>query len=183
MITTTKIVCAACGNECIKKATEIKRQQKKGKKLFYCNLSCAGKINNSHLNQYKEELKNNTGSGKWLRKKDEYSQFRYHLKNAKQHCRKHKDLMDIDLEYLKVLWKQQNGKCAVTGIDLQVKHIHTKTQKTQKNPYQASLDRIDNNRGYIKGNVRFVCYMFNIARNDFSDTDVLEFCKKVAINV
>jgi hypothetical protein len=67
-------------------------------------------------------------------------------------------------------------------LDLQVKHIHTKNNKTDKNPYQSSLDRIDNNKGYIKGNVRFVCLMFNIARNDFSDNQVIEFCKQVASN-
>lgn len=185
MITKVKIICASCGKETEKRATEINRQKKKGKKLFYCNLSCAGKVNNTHLKPYQEELKRNTGRGNWLRKKDIYSQFRYHLNNAKRHCKKCKkiDGINIDLEYLKTIWNNQNGKCAVTGLDLQVKHIHTKKQRTDKSPYQASLDRIDNNKGYVKGNVRFVCYMFNIARNDFSDNEVLEFCQKIASNI
>lgn len=178
MITTTKIICASCGKITEKRSTEINRQIKKGKKLFYCNLSCAGKMNHTHLKPYQEELKKNTGRGKWLRNKDIYSQFRYHLNNAKRHSN-NKNIIDLDLEYLKFLWENQNGKCAVTGIDLEIKHIHTKKQRTNKSPYQASLDRIDNSKGYIKGNVRFVCYMFNIARNNFSDHDVLEFCKKV----
>ena len=181
MITKVKIICASCGKETEKRATEINRQKKKGKKLFYCNLSCAGKVNNTHLKPYQEKLKRNTGSGNWLRKKDIYSQFRYHLNNAKRHT-DNKDLIDLDLEYLKTLWDNQQGKCAVTGIELKIKHIHTKKQRTDKSPYQASLDRIDNSKGYVKGNVRFVCYMFNIARNDFTDTDVIEFCKKVASN-
>ena len=179
MIKTTKITCAACGKLVEKRATEIKRQKKKGKKLFYCNLSCAGKINSTHLKQYQEELKRNTGRGNWLRKKDAYSQFRYHLNNAKRHSN-NKNLIDIDLEYLKSLWESQQGKCAATGIELKIKHINTKKQKIDKNPYQASLDRIDNSKGYIKGNVRFVCYIFNIARNNFDDAQVIEFCKKVS---
>ena len=81
------------------------------------------------------------------------------------------------------LWLKQQNKCAVTGLFLDEKYIHTKKQRKDKNPYQASLDRIDNDRGYTKDNVRFVCYMFNIARNDFDDDKVLQFCKQVASNV
>ena len=184
MITTTKIICATCGKEVIKRATEIARQKKKGKKLFYCDLSCAGKVHHSHLKPYQDKIKEYSGKGNLAKKLDIYSPFRYHLNNAKRHSNKHKDsTINIDLEYLKILWDNQKGKCAVTGLDLQVKHVHTKNNRTDKNPYQASLDRIDNNKGYIKGNVRFVCLMFNYARNTFSDHEVLEFCQKVTSNV
>jgi hypothetical protein len=181
MISTTVIICANCGKEKIKKTTEINRQKKKGKTLFYCNLKCAGQVNHAHLKPYQDQIKKYSAKGNWTKKTDVYSPFRYHLNNAKRHCKKIDDI-NIDLEYLKTIWDNQNGKCAVTGLDLQVKHIHTKTNKTLKNPYQASLDRIDNSKGYIKGNVRFVCLMFNYARNNFSDNDVLEFCQKVVSN-
>ena len=184
MITTTKIICATCGKEATKRATEIARQKKKGKKLFYCDLSCAGKVHHSHLKPYQDKIKEYSGKGNLAKKLDIYSPFRYHLNNAKRHSNKHKDsTINIDLEYLKILWDNQKGKCAVTGLDLQVKRIHTKNNRTDKNPYQASLDRIDNNKGYVKGNVRFVCLMFNYARNTFSDNEVLEFCQKIASNI
>ena len=181
MITKTKIICDSCGKEVEKLAAEIKRQKKKGKKLFYCDLSCAGKINCRHLKKYINQ--NSEIIKKYCdNRKDEYSPFRYHLNNAKKHSIKNKHTINIDLEYLKILWDHQQGKCAVTGLHLQIKHIHTKKQRTDKNPYQASLDRIDNNQGYIKGNVRFVCLIFNYARNTFSDREVIEFCKKVIDN-
>lgn len=182
MITKTQIKCANCGKEVEKLASEIKRQKKKGKKLFYCDLSCAGKMNSGHLQSYIKQ--NSQIIQKYCdNRKDEYSPFRYHLNGAKKRNKQHKKGFNIDLEYLKELWNHQQGKCAVTGLELRVKYIHTKKQKTDKSPYQASLDRIDNNKGYIKGNVRFVCLMFNIARNDFSDNEVLEFFQKIASNI
>ncbi len=68
------------------------------------------------------------------------------------------------------------GVCPFTKQKLELK---THNYKTHRNPYQASLDRIDNSKGYIKGNVRFVALIFNYARNDFSDEQVLDFCQKV----
>jgi hypothetical protein len=176
---TTNIICSNCGKEVEKLATEIKRQKKRGKKFFYCDLKCAGKSNCSHLEQYR-----NTDSilriQQYKKHKDEFSQFRYHLNNAKKRAKRYKRECDIDLDYLKNIWDKQSGKCAVTGLQMLEKFIHTKKNRTDKNPYQASLDRIDNSKGYIKGNVRYVCLMFNIARNDFSDEQVLEFCNNVA---
>ena len=51
MITTTKIICATCGKEVIKRATEIARQKKKGKKPFYRDWETDRKstrLNSSH---------------------------------------------------------------------------------------------------------------------------------------
>ena len=46
----------------------------------------------------------------------------------------------------------------------------------------ASIDRIDNDLGYIEGNVRFVSVMYNYARNNFTDEQVLQFAQAVVIN-
>lgn len=51
-----------------------------------------------------------------------------------------------------------------------------------KNPYQASLDRIDNNIGYMKGNIRFVSLIYNYAKNNFTDNDVAKFCQNFLNN-
>lgn len=48
------------------------------------------------------------------------------------------------------------------------------------NPYNASLDRIDNSKGYIKGNVRYIAYIANLGRSAFSDDQLISFCKVVA---
>jgi hypothetical protein len=182
MITKTKIICANCGKSTEKLAAEIKRQQKRGKTQFYCDLKCAGKSNCNHLELYREQttevIKKYCGN-----RQDKYSQFRYHFNIAKRRSRKYNRDFDLTLEFLEELWIKQNGKCAATGLILDTKYLQTKKQKKNKNPYQASLDRIDNSKGYTKDNIRFVCYMFNIARNDFTDEQVLDFCKKVMNNV
>ncbi len=49
MIKTIEITCYACGKSATKKLTEIKRQQKKGRTKFYCDLNCAGKHGVVHL--------------------------------------------------------------------------------------------------------------------------------------
>ena len=48
---------------------------------------------------------------------------------------------------------------------------------------RASLDRIDNSLGYVKGNVRFISIMANYCRNTFEDKDLMEFCEAVVDNI
>jgi len=52
--------------------------------------------------------------------------------------------------------------------------------KLGSSPWKPSLDRIDNTKGYVEGNVRFVVSMANMCRNKFDDEDVISFCIKVA---
>jgi hypothetical protein len=177
MVKKVKICCSACGKEVEKLAAEIKRQEKRGRKDFYCGLSCAGSVNHSHLAQY---LSQNKDILKNYNRIDEFTIFRYHLRNAKTHTKKcNRDIL-ITLQDLQEIWNKQNGLCAVTNIPMLNKTLSKST--ISKSPYQASLDRIDCSKGYTKNNVRFVCYMFNIARNDFNDVEVIEFCKQVAKN-
>lgn len=49
------------------------------------------------------------------------------------------------------------------------------SQIKAETPYQASLDRIDSSRGYVKGNVEFVCLAVNFAKSTFSKEQMLEF--------
>jgi hypothetical protein len=50
-------------------------------------------------------------------------------------------------------------RCAVTGIEFTDELI------AGKRPYAPSIDRIDNARGYVRGNTRVVCVAANIAMN------------------
>ena len=179
MIKMVIIKCSYCGKESEKRLAEINRQKKKGKQQFYCGLSCSGKseTNLRKLSRHRTDFpKNNPHANN---RKDKFTPFRYQLGAAKKRAKRYNREFDLDLEYLKELWDFQNGKCAVTGLDLIIKCFFKKQHKIAKSPYQTSLDRIDNSKGYVKGNVRYVCYMFNIARNDFTDQQVLDFCFKV----
>lgn len=46
-------------------------------------------------------------------------------------------------EYLRELYEKGEGKCAITGVKISGEGLN-----------KASLDRIDSNKGYIKGNVQ-----------------------------
>lgn len=174
MITTIDIVCNYCGKKSTKKLAEINRQKKKGRKAFYCNLGCAGKDNVNHLHKYAGKFNENLVSNNRL---DKYTEFRWYIKNVIKNSKKRNQIYDVNLEYLSEVWKKQNGICPFTKQKLE---LRTHSNKEKANPYSASLDRIDNSKGYIKGNVRFVCLMYNYARNNFSDDEVIDFCKKVA---
>ena len=80
---------------------------------------------------------------------------------------------DLTIDYIKDLWKKQNGKCAITRIPL----IHP-TKATNK-CLMASLDRIESDKGYIIGNVQFVTCAINYAKNSHSDSDIRDFIKLV----
>lgn len=83
----------------------------------------------------------------------------------------------VSLQDLKDLWQKQKGVCPYTGWKLVLK---TKG-KTVKN--QASVDRIDNSKGYVKGNLQFVAIIANYAKNQFSEKELIEFCQAVSGNV
>jgi hypothetical protein len=101
------------------------------------------------------------------------------MKNIKRNSKKRNHTYDVDIEYLEMIWKEQDGICPFTKEKLQLK---THSDDRFSTPYSASIDRIDNSKGYIKGNIRFVALMFNYARNKFSDEQVIDFCKQVASN-
>ncbi|MGE7692319.1 hypothetical protein ACQKMI_24465 [Lysinibacillus sp. NPDC097214] len=56
---------------------------------------------------------------------------------------------------IKELYRIQDGKCAATGLILTLQ---------QNDPFVLSADRIDNNQGYIKNNVRLTCWWVNRSR-------------------
>lgn len=49
--------------------------------------------------------------------------------------------------------------CPVFGVKL----IRSRDKKS---PYSATLDRIDNTKGYVKGNVQVICARANTMKND-----------------
>jgi len=178
MISTIEISCCYCGKNTIKTLAEIKRRKKKGKTKFYCGRNCAGKHSIDHLKKYAGQFNHNLVASN---RHDKYSDFRWYIKNVIKNSKKRNQTYDVDLEYLYSLWNKQNGICPFTKQKIELR-THSYSSIENK-PYQASLDRIDNTKGYIKGNVRFVSLIFNYSRNTFTDEQVLEFCRQVASNV
>lgn len=172
---TIKLTCATCGDVFDKRLNEYNRQIKSGKIRFFCNLSCACS---------KRNLENPTaGKIENLRpsRKDEFTPFRWFILRAQYRDKQKKQTCNITVEYLKTLWESQKGICPLTGWNLMLP-AGTLKAWDEKHPANASLDRIDNSKGYIEGNVRFISFMANIGRSTFSDEQLIEFCKAVVKN-
>jgi hypothetical protein len=74
------------------------------------------------------------------------------------------------------LYRQQDGKCALTGVPITCAGDFT-------NGITASIDRIDNAKGYVPGNVQLVHKEVNMMRGTLSVPRFLELCKAVADKV
>ncbi len=75
-------------------------------------------------------------------------------------------------------WQQfvlQNKRCALTGVELAV------SNPTKVNG-NASLDRIDNTKGYVAGNIQWVHKAINLMKLDMVQEDFINWCKKVVEN-
>ena len=63
------------------------------------------------------------------------------------------------------LWeKQGGGKCAISGVFL----THHKDGSGKKD-YNASIDRINGEKGYTVANTQLVCYRINIMKHTLSE--------------
>lgn len=80
----------------------------------------------------------------------------------------------ITLDHLSHLLTAQHGLCPLTGLRLTFLRSHGRVFTN------ASLDRIDQSKGYIPGNVRLVTMWANLARNNLNDKDFIFFCDLVA---
>jgi hypothetical protein len=75
---------------------------------------------------------------------------------------------DITPEYVLNLYKKQRGLCFWFGINLIPSLI-------PKDPQMPTLDRLDREKGYTKGNLVLACFAANIGRNETSSNRFLEF--------
>lgn len=107
---------------------------------------------------------------------------------ASEHWRKIKNgaiLRSLDfsitMKYAHSLYINQNGKCVFTGLPIVLCSGNKEYRENGigKNDY-ASLDRIDNNLGYVPGNVQWTRKDINILRGSFSVTDFIKLSKLVS---
>jgi len=75
---------------------------------------------------------------------------------------------EVSVEYLQELLESQNFKCAYTNMDMLCPKTYNEKREMTSSPYLLSLDRIDNELGYIEGNVQFVCVWTNKAKGTYS---------------
>lgn len=89
-------------------------------------------------------------------------------KNLERNAIERKFNFDLTLEEAWDIFVRQDKKCALTGIEIQLTE-----------PKNASLDRIDSNKGYTKDNVQWVHLQINRMKWAMSDCNFQDWCEKV----
>lgn len=169
------VVCHTCGKEFLKEKYEIERVERQ-----FCNIKCTAPISRINLG-----ARLGVGRPELLRKgsePDEFSPFRRHLLSATERGKRHKRVCSVTLMDLKEQWDKQNGKCVYTGWSL-VNPDSTNVIKgysIKVGKFRASLDRIDNSRGYEIGNIQFVSFLINVTKYTSSHAEFVDICRIVA---
>ena len=96
------------------------------------------------------------------------------FKNICTKARNRKHEVTINMAYLEGVYDSQKGLCRYSKLPLSIETNRLDT---------ISLDRIDSSKGYIHGNVQFVCAAVNRMKQEFSEKDFLKFCTLIANNV
>lgn len=170
------VTCDLCGKEFQKPLSEYNRNVKLGRHNF-CSRSCTIKYCrtlNTPLSSLQREARENIKNYSSNRK-DEYTPFRELLRRARNRFKE----CNLDLPYLKDLWESQEGKCSYTYLNL----VLPIWNKTLDKRYEASLDRIDSSKGYIKGNVQFVATPINYLKNTMSHEETKAYLKEIATSI
>lgn len=88
-------------------------------------------------------------------------------KEIKRGASERNHLFSISIQYLWKLFLEQSRQCALSHLPLDIRTT-------------ASLDRIDNNRGYVNGNVQWVHKDINFMKQDLSQAEFIHYCKLVS---
>lgn len=100
-----------------------------------------------------------------------HSSYKNYISTLLNHASKRKKDFNIDIQYLIDLYELQNGFCSISGVKMTHEHGKVSTN--------ISIDRINSEIGYVKGNIQLTCYIVNIMKSNFSITDFVDFCKKI----
>lgn len=95
--------------------------------------------------------------------------------NARQGIR----VWELSVDDIQTLYENQQGRCYYTGI-LMISPLNAKeNQENNNSPYKISLDRLDSDKGYVKGNVCFCCSWVNLAKGVRTTDDFIRFIDTV----
>ena len=85
---------------------------------------------------------------------------------------------DLSMKYLDDLFQDQKGICAYTGEKIELPK-NVRQLRGENNEDIASLDRIDNDKGYVEGNVHWVCKRVNYMKHTMQEDYFLSWVKKI----
>lgn len=83
---------------------------------------------------------------------------------------------NLDIDFLLQLYKDQKGLCALSKIKMKT------LLYVGHDNYNCSIDRIDNNKGYTKDNIRLVCSIVNKMKLNMTDSELFLICSNIINN-
>ena len=112
---------------------------------------------------------------RWKGTKDISKTYFSRLKQGAKHRKKE---FNITIEYLQELLEKQEYKCALTGLSIRCtrnvnKHSDSYEEQT------ASIDRIDNTKGYIIDNIQWIHKDINNMKQALKEEIFIKYCNLV----
>ena len=101
--------------------------------------------------------------------------FKYYFYQAQSGAKKRNINFDLTFNDLKLLYKQQGGLCALSGIKMTIK---PGTRKRINNT-KLSVDRINNSKGYTKDNIQLITWQANMAKGTWTNKQLINMCKNI----
>jgi hypothetical protein len=95
-----------------------------------------------------------------------------HFLSIKSGASKRNIVFDLSAEFLWNLFESQNGKCALTGVDITLVN-KIKSNNVNWDVISASLDRKDSTKGYTEDNVWWVHKTINRLKNNYPLEELL----------
>ncbi len=150
-------------------------------KIFYVTPGAITQGNNKSCGCYNIQVtkERNYKGGKYVTG----AEFCYYKNNAKSRNLE----FSITIQDIEEVYEKQNFKCALSGIDVVFNTTQTngpgeKYKNGRLKPFKgnASIDRRDNTKGYVKNNIQIVDKYVNEAKWDRTEKDFIEMCCKVA---
>lgn len=143
-----------CGNYCIVEGGNLLHKRNIETKSCGCSKKKRGK---KHKN--------------WDGYKDISGQY---LANIKKSAKERRLEHNITPEYIWDLFIKQERRCALSDME-----IILCDSAIKQGEQTASLDRIDNSKGYIEGNVQWLHKDINRLKNNYSEATLILFCTKI----
>lgn len=82
----------------------------------------------------------------------------------------------ITKEDLLTIWKSQNGKCAISGLDMTYELGEGRTYTN------VSIDQVLPSKGYTVDNIQLVCMAVNQLKSDLDMDTILTLCSAIVGN-
>ena len=130
---------------------------------------------NKAYNQRPEVKARKNANNKRLRNASPYNYVRNKIWQQKSKAKARGLAWELDVEktIAKIL---RQGHCKLSGV----KFVYKGGKDGKRNLYAPSIDRIDSRKGYVPGNVMFVCWGVNYMKQDLSLYQFKRMCAKVA---